>query len=607
MKCSRPLSVALIASAALVCSVPALAVYPGSCDNGKTVYNKTNPANGVTTSCSNSLCHKADPSQNTKNILNGLGNPDAISAALDGTAANAEMTALDLRFNLPLSAQDIDDLATWIFYAPACPAVSPNLQASPAPVAFGSVTVGATSAQTTVTITNSGSATATGVSFSNTNATEFLVSANTCTASINAGASCSLKIAFKPSASGSRSGTLTVNRSGGAGLGIGMSGTGGAVATPGQLSLPGTLSFASRTVSTTSAVSTVTISNVGGTAVSVSGVVSSNASEFAIASNSCTTVSAGASCIVGVTFRPSVAGARNATITVTSNAVGSPQAISVSGIGTAVSASGQLSMSATLNFASQAVATTSAASGVTVTNVGGTAVSVSSVASSNPAEFTVVSNTCATVNVGSTCAIGVTFKPSVAGARSATITLISNGTGSPQVISASGSGATGSSPATVTVVEYYHQGFDHYFITSVPTDISALDGGAFGGVWARTGYQFKAYAAPGAGTASVCRFFSTAFAPKSSHFYTPYAFECNGLKSDPGWSYEDSNLVMATPDANGHCAAGFAPVYRYYNNFQGAAPNHRYTTDAAVGTQMLARGYTQEGPLPGLAFMCAPP
>jgi serine protease len=201
----------------------------------------------------------------------------------------------------------------------------------------------------------------------------------------------------------------------------------------------------------------------------------------------------------------------------------------------------------------------------------------------------------------------VTFTPSVASARSATITLNSNGTGSPQAISASGSGTTGTTPATVTVVEYYHAGFDHYFITSVPTDISALDGGAFGGVWARTGYQFKAYAAPGTGTASVCRFFSTAFAPKSSHFYTPYAFECNSLKADPGWQYEDSNLVMAMPDANGNCAAGFAPVYRFYNNFLGAAPNHRYTTDTAVKAQMLAKGYTQEGPLPGLAFMCSPP
>jgi len=603
MKRLRPLSFALLAAVAAAWTLPAYAT--GDCANGQTLYSKTTAS--VTTSCSNSSCHKSlkivgGNQQQANNILLGALNPSLIDDRL-----NTQVDMAGIRDGLGLTASDIDDLATWIFYAPSCPAANPNLQASPAPVTFGSITVGATSAQTTVTITNSGSGAATGVSFSNSNATEFLVSANTCTASIGAGASCSLKVAFKPSLSGSRSGTLTVNRSGGAGLGIGMSGTGSAIATPGQLSMPGTLTFASRTVATTSAVSTVTISNVGGTAVSVSGAVSSNASEFSIVSNACTTVSAGASCTVGVTFTPSAVGARNATITVTSNGTGSPQAISVSGTGNAASSSGQLSLATTLSFASQPVATTSAASSVTVTNVGGTAVSVSSVASSNPAEFAIASNTCATVNAGATCSFGVTFTPSAAGTRSGTITLISNGTGSPQTIGASGSGTTGTPPSTVTVVEYYHAGFDHYFITSVPGDIVALDGGAFGGVWARTGYQFKAYAAPGTGTASVCRFFSTAFAPKSSHFYTPYGFECNSLKTDPGWQYEDSNLVMAMPDASGHCPAGFAPVYRFYNNFQGAAPNHRYTTDATVKAQMLAKGYTQEGPLPGLAFMCAPP
>ena len=112
MKRLRPFSFVLLASSAFVWSVPALAVYPGSCTNGKTVYNKTNSATGVTTSCSNGSCHKSDPTLNANKIQNGSGNPSAINNALDGTSANAAMTALDLRNNLPLSAQDIDDLAT---------------------------------------------------------------------------------------------------------------------------------------------------------------------------------------------------------------------------------------------------------------------------------------------------------------------------------------------------------------------------------------------------------------------------------------------------------------------------------------------------------------
>ena len=68
------------------------------------------------------------------------------------------MTALDVRNNLPLSDQDIDDIATWIFYAPTCPRrPSPMLQAAPAPVTLrASTAVGSTSAPIAVTVTNVG-------------------------------------------------------------------------------------------------------------------------------------------------------------------------------------------------------------------------------------------------------------------------------------------------------------------------------------------------------------------------------------------------------------------------------------------------------------------
>jgi hypothetical protein len=37
---------------------------------------------------------------------------------------------------------------------------------------------------------------------------------------------------------------------------------------------------------------------------------------------------------------------------------------------------------------------------------------------------------------------------------------------------------------TGSAVEYYHAGFDHYFMTARQSEITLLDGGAFGGVWA---------------------------------------------------------------------------------------------------------------------------
>ena len=52
--------------------------------------------------------------------------------------------------------------------------------------------------------------------------------------------------------------------------------------------------------------------------------------------------------------------------------------------------------------------------------------------------------------------------------------------------------------------------------------------------------------------------------------------------------------------------AGTTPVYRLYNEGQGAAPNHRYTTDLALRSQMIAKGWTPEGLGALGVIMCAP-
>ncbi|HZQ61316.1 MAG TPA: hypothetical protein VFC24_08215, partial [Casimicrobiaceae bacterium] len=147
--------------------------------------------------------------------------------------------------------------------------------------------------------------------------------------------------------------------------------------------------------------------------------------------------------------------------------------------------------------------------------------------------------------------------------------------------------------------------FDHYFITGIAAEIDNLDSGRTPG-WVRTGKQFNAYATPGTNTAPVCRFFSTAFAPKSSHFYTPFASECTTVKSNPNWTFEGEVFNVALPDATGTCPSGTIPVYRLYNNGQGGAPNHRYTTDLTVRSQMIAQGWTPEGLGPSSVIMCSP-
>ena len=148
--------------------------------------------------------------------------------------------------------------------------------------------------------------------------------------------------------------------------------------------------------------------------------------------------------------------------------------------------------------------------------------------------------------------------------------------------------------ATSAAVEFFHAGFGHYFSTSSPDEIAKLDAGVFAG-WARTGESFKVYPAASPGQANVCRFFSARFDPKSSHFYTPLANECAIVKQNGNWQFEGEVFAVALPDAAGTCTSDTLPLFRLYNNGQGAAPNHRYTTKLEIRAAMLSQGWISEG------------
>ena len=170
--------------------------------------------------------------------------------------------------------------------------------------------------------------------------------------------------------------------------------------------------------------------------------------------------------------------------------------------------------------------------------------------------------------------------------------------------------AAGLARAEVTVVEYRHAGFDHYFVTPVPAEIVALDARVppFE-LWSRTGRTFRAYdasAAP-AGAVPICRFFNDSFAPKSSHFYAARGLGCEQtLAQYPDWRLEDDRLfAVLLPDAAGACPAGTQAVYRLYNDGRTGAPNHRFVTGLADRQAMIDQGYVPEGAGIGVG-MCVP-
>lgn len=149
--------------------------------------------------------------------------------------------------------------------------------------------------------------------------------------------------------------------------------------------------------------------------------------------------------------------------------------------------------------------------------------------------------------------------------------------------------------ASTTVSEFYHAGFGHYFMTSFSGEAAILDNGTTIAGWLRTATEIVVDDAPAPGLVAVCRFFSNAFDPKSSHFYTAFGPECEAVKRNPDWTFEAEAFYVPLPDGQGRCAVGTTPIYRLYNQGQGGAPNHKFTPYESERLEFIALGWVPEG------------
>jgi len=364
------------------------------------------------------------------------------------------------------------------------------------------------------------------------------------------------------------------------------------------------VAFGAVVAGTTSAARTLAISNSGGADATGVGIAVSNAAEFVISANGCgATLAAGAACFLDIAYAPTAAGADSAALVV--SYAGGSLVVNLSGIGTPAPAANLQATPPLAAFGNVTVGQASAATTFAVTNTGSAAASSVALANSNAVEFIVRGNTCgASLAAGSTCVFQVAYQPAAAGTGSATLTITYAG-GSAASIALSGTGvAIPPPPTTAVAIEYHNAGFDHYFVTHIADEITKLDNGTFVG-WTRTGHKFSVYVGADSGLAPVCRFFSAAFSPKSSHFYAASASECTVVKASPDWQFEGEVFFVGTPAADGTCAPGTLPLYRLYNNGMGAAPNHRFTTELSVWSEMKALGWIPEGQGVGVA-MCVP-
>ena len=180
---------------------------------------------------------------------------------------------------------------------------------------------------------------------------------------------------------------------------------------------PSSLSFGNQTVSTTSSPQSVTLTNTGGTTLTISSIALQTGTQFAISSTTCgATLGATLTCTVSVTFTPTATGAKSDNIAFTDNAAGSPQLVPLSGTGT----QGVASLSpSTLTFGNQVVSTSSSPQTVTLTNTGNATFSITSITLQTGTQYSLSGSTCgATLTATSSCTFQITFTPTTTGFKS---------------------------------------------------------------------------------------------------------------------------------------------------------------------------------------------
>jgi len=200
---------------------------------------------------------------------------------------------------------------------------------------FGTVSEGANKAEL-VTVTNTGTTTLIVSSISISGSTTYTES-DTCvsaTSGIAAGKTCTITATFAPNAFGPLNASLDVADNAGTGLQVvSLTGAGGG---PSATLAPTSLAFGGQALNSQSAAKTITLTNSGNAALSITGIsfTGTGTSEFT-QSNTCgSSVAAnGGTCTISVIFSPNAVGNQGATLSIADNASNSPQTVALSGAG----------------------------------------------------------------------------------------------------------------------------------------------------------------------------------------------------------------------------------------------------------------------------------
>jgi hypothetical protein len=483
-------------------------------------------------------------------------------------ARSATITLTDNANNVTGATQVISASGTGV-------GVPQGATTAPSSLVFVDQNVGTTSAAQSVTLTNNGTGalTITSIAINGTNSGDFAQN-NTCGGSLAGnGATCNISVTFTPTAPGSRTANLVITDNAGGHSGTTQSVTlnGTAVGVPAAGVSPSSLTFSSQNVGTTSSAKPVTLSNTGTGALTVSSISigGTNPADFGQTNNCGSSVAAGGSCTINVTFSPTAAGSRAGTLIVSdnSNNTASSQTVGLTGTGVALPIGSPAPGS--LSFGNQTENSTSAAQSVTLTNTGSSALTITSIAigGTNPTDFAQTNNCPSSLGIGANCTISVTFTPLAVGSLSGTLTITDNSgnvSGTQQNVGLTGTGIANT-------------------VVPAPVSTSPINGSG-------SPQAFTMTYSDGNGTSDITYVYIL-FNPAQSYTYGCYIASGSGtmyLRNDANTAWTTVPVGSSTPLSNSQCTLTGSSVGTSGNNLM-----LKFTLAFAAGFSGQKNVYTE--------------
>jgi hypothetical protein len=202
---------------------------------------------------------------------------------------------------------------------------------------------------------------------------------------------------------------------------------------------PSSLTFGSYSVGTSSTPQSIAVTNVSTTTLTIGSITmtGANPTDFSQTNTCGTSLGAGATCTISVTFTPTASGTRTADVSVTDS--GSTVPLTVALTGTGVTPGATLSPTS-VSFGTVLTGSTPPPQTVTLTNGGAGTLTITSITitGSNSSKFGQTNNCGSSLAASASCTITVTLSTATAGTFNATLSVADNATGSPQTASLNG-------------------------------------------------------------------------------------------------------------------------------------------------------------------------